>query len=137
MSSNSTPISPARFAAALQDLPISSIYAKAAELTNSITYLRSSNAQLHEFAAAGDADCAEAVRENAEVIARMEERIGLCREEVEVNRGLVWETEAKKMVIEGNSEREQANGENGASAGAAREDGDGNRRQDGDGGGYL
>jgi hypothetical protein len=126
MSATATPISPARFAAALQDLPISSIYAKAAELTNAITHLRASNTQLAAFAASGDADCAEAMRENEDVIARMEERIQLCRAEVEGNRGLVWEVErGRKMVIERSGEGETAARENGDVGGREEEDGDG------------
>jgi len=89
MSATATPIPPARFAAALRDLPLSSLHAKAAELRNSIAHLLSSNEELKPFAEAGDRDCAEAVMENEEVIRRMEERISLLRIEVE-GRGMKW-----------------------------------------------
>lgn len=84
-----TPITPARFAAALPALPLSALHAKAAELQNAIAHLRSSNVQLREFADGGDAECADAMRENEEVIARMQERIALVRQEVE-GRGMRW-----------------------------------------------
>lgn len=53
MSSESQPIAPARFAAALPSLPLSNLHAKAAELHNSIAHLQSSNAQLAPFAIPG------------------------------------------------------------------------------------
>ncbi|SPQ18847.1 34627e8b-f2c2-4524-abe1-f4479ed8da0a [Thermothielavioides terrestris] len=135
MSADSVPITPARFAAALKDLPLSSLHLKLLELRNSIAHLDYSNEQLRpyaegtatafssaEAAAAAaattttttttttepsaqqqppppqqqqtqqltpDPDCAEAIRENEEVIARMQERIRLVRAEVE-SRGLSW-----------------------------------------------
>ncbi|AEO65885.1 uncharacterized protein THITE_2043399 [Thermothielavioides terrestris NRRL 8126] len=131
MSADSVPITPARFAAALKDLPLSSLHLKLLELRNSIAHLDYSNEQLRpyaegtatafssaEAAAAAAAtttttttttepnpDCAEAIRENEEVIARMQERIRLVRAEVE-SRGLSW------------AEFQ------GAGAGAVRDDGD-------------
>jgi hypothetical protein len=152
MSADSVPITPARFAAALKDLPLSSLHLKLLELRNSIAHLDYSNEQLRpyaegtatafssaEAAAAAaatttttttttepsaqqqqqqpqqqrqqaqqltpDPDCAEAIRENEEVIARMQERIRLVRAEVE-SRGLSW------------AEFQ------GAGAGAVRDDGD-------------
>jgi hypothetical protein len=92
--SSTDPITPARFAAALHDLPLSSLALKVAELRNSIAHLDYSNEQLKPFAhpgggAEGDRDCAEAIVENEEVIRRMEERIGLVKEEVE-RRGASW-----------------------------------------------
>ena len=89
MSSNAIPISPARFAAALTDLPLSSLYAKAAELDNSISHLQKSNTQLLPFAQDGDSDCRQALEENQEVIERMEDRIHLLKLEVQ-KRGQVW-----------------------------------------------
>ena len=89
MSSAAPPITPARFAAALPDLPLSSLHAKAAELRNSIAHLEASNDQLQPFAGEGDRDCAEAIRENREVMGRMKERIELLRVEV-VRRGYLW-----------------------------------------------
>ncbi|PSS20063.1 hypothetical protein M430DRAFT_65812 [Amorphotheca resinae ATCC 22711] len=96
MSSEAAPISPARFAAALRDLPISSLHLKAAELRNSIAHLDYSNEQLKPFAegtapeqTGPDPDCVEAIKENEVVIQRMLERIELLKAEVE-SRGAVW-----------------------------------------------
>ena len=89
MSANATPISAARFAAALPDLSLSSIHNKAAELRNSIAHLEDSNRQLQGFADEGDVECKEAMRENVEVIERMKERIQLLKVEVE-RRGSSW-----------------------------------------------
>jgi hypothetical protein len=100
MSATATPIPPARFAAALRDLPLSSLHAKAAELRNSIAHLLSSNEELKPFAEAGDKDCAEAITENEEVIRRMEERISLLRIEVE-GRGMKWVEEGGERESEG------------------------------------
>jgi hypothetical protein len=82
-------ITPEAFALAITDLPLENIYTKAAELQNSITHLLNSNIQMQPFAEEGDGVCRDAIRENDEVIKRMEERIGLCRTEVE-SRGQVW-----------------------------------------------
>lgn len=89
MSSNAAPISPARFAAALSALPLSNLHLKAAELRNSIAHLDHSNLQLQPFAEEGDGDCKQAIGENTETIARMEERITLLKAEVE-GRGFIW-----------------------------------------------
>ncbi|MCJ1318730.1 hypothetical protein MMC15_004060 [Xylographa vitiligo] len=93
MSSNAPIITPARFAAALPDLPLSSLHAKAAELRNSIAHLQASNNQLRSFADKGDADCADAIRENDEVMKRMRDRIVLLKAEVE-GRGFLWDNGA-------------------------------------------
>lgn len=82
MSSEAHPISPARFAEALKDLPLSTLHLKAAELRNSIAHLDYSNEQLQPFAdgtetsvnGVPDQDCVDAIRENEVVIARMQER---------------------------------------------------------------
>jgi hypothetical protein len=96
MSSEAAPISPERFAAALRDLPLSSLHLKAAELRNSIAHLDYSNEQLKPFAegtapeqTGPDPDCVEAIKENEVVIQRMLERIELLKAEVE-SRGAVW-----------------------------------------------
>ncbi|RYP92465.1 hypothetical protein DL770_001411 [Monosporascus sp. CRB-9-2] len=107
MSADSQPISPARFAEALKDLPASSLALKVLELRNSIAFLDYSNAELKPFAEgtvtaldvdsnsqqqqAGrpDQDCIDAIAENEVVITRMQERIELVRAEVE-SRGLDW-----------------------------------------------
>ncbi|KAK6443316.1 hypothetical protein LTR95_000142 [Oleoguttula sp. CCFEE 5521] len=89
MASPAPIIDPLRFAAALVELPLDALYSKAAELRNSISQLRSSNAQMLPFAEEGDAECREAMFENLAVIGRMQERVTLIREEVE-RRGQVW-----------------------------------------------
>lgn len=103
MSESTLPISPARFAAALEDLPLSTLHLKAAELRNSIAHLDYSNEQLKPFASGlasttmndvatpqePDQDCIDAIKENEIVIARMEERIDLLKTEVE-RRGASW-----------------------------------------------
>ena len=83
MSSSTLNISPSRFAAALSSLPLSDLHAKSAELRNGIAHLKDSNAQMLPFAEAGDADCKEAMFENLAVIGRMNERVGLVKDEVE------------------------------------------------------
>jgi len=88
--SASTPsIPPALFALALHDLSIDAVHSKILELQNSIVHLLSSNAQMAPFAGEGDDVCRDAISENAGVIARIEERVQLCRAEVE-RRRLVW-----------------------------------------------
>ncbi|KAL8902739.1 MAG: hypothetical protein Q9207_004414 [Kuettlingeria erythrocarpa] len=89
MSADAAPIPLERFAEAIVELPLANLHAKAAELRNSIAHLVTSNEQLQEYADDGDRDCADAIRENEDVIARMEARITLLRNEVE-NRGFRW-----------------------------------------------
>ncbi|KAH8591681.1 hypothetical protein B0O99DRAFT_631983 [Bisporella sp. PMI_857] len=96
MSSESLPITPAAFASALKDLPLSNLFLKAAEIRNSIAHLDYSNEQLRPFAngtepglTSPDQDCLDAIRENEVVITRMEERIRLLKKEVE-DRGQSW-----------------------------------------------
>ncbi|EWZ51056.1 hypothetical protein FOCG_10099 [Fusarium oxysporum f. sp. radicis-lycopersici 26381] len=99
-SADTTPIAPARFAAALKDLSVGMLHLKVLEIRNSIAHLQYSNDQLKPFAegtettpsgeASGpDQDCIDAIRENEQVIDRMAERIALIRAEVE-ERGLSW-----------------------------------------------
>ncbi|KAL8771115.1 MAG: hypothetical protein Q9209_003286 [Squamulea sp. 1 TL-2023] len=108
MSASAVPISQDRFAEAIADLPIGNLHAKAAELRNSIAHLVHSNEQLQPFADDGDQDCADAIKENEEVMARMVVRIGLLRREVE-NRGLPW-GEDEPAVVNGKS-GDQINGD--------------------------
>ncbi|KAI1116801.1 hypothetical protein F5Y14DRAFT_34075 [Nemania sp. NC0429] len=106
MSSETQPISPARFVEALKELPASSLALKVLELRNSIAHLDYSNEELRPFAEGTkptldqqrgnasevgqpDQDCKDAIAENEAVIARMQERIELIRAEVE-GRGLSW-----------------------------------------------
>jgi hypothetical protein len=100
MSASTVPISSARFAAALVDLPLSSLHAKAAELRNSNAHLQYSNEQLQEFAEEGDRDCIEAIQENNEVMKRNEERIELLKKEIE-GRGFKWDEGVKLVNGEG------------------------------------
>jgi hypothetical protein len=111
MSNEATPISPARFALALKDLPLSTLHLKAAELRNSIAHLDYSNEQLKPFADGTegyngpDSDCADAIKENEAVIARMLERILLLRAEVE-GRGSSWlEFQSSEELEKGGEER--------------------------------
>ena len=83
MSSSAFPITPARFAEAILELPLPTLHLKAAEIRNSISHLTSSNAQLQTFADDGDKDCEEAIEENKGTMLRMEERVGMLRHEVE------------------------------------------------------
>lgn len=99
-SADTTPIAPARFAAALKDLSVGMLHLKVLEIRNSIAHLQYSNDQLKPFAEGAettpsgessgpDQDCIDAIRENEQVIDRMAERIALIRAEVE-ERGLSW-----------------------------------------------
>ncbi|KAJ8114027.1 hypothetical protein OPT61_g3990 [Boeremia exigua] len=91
MSAESRPITAARFATALTELPISSLYAKHAELSNNITHLESSNKQLEDYARENDdRDCYEALLENRQVMKNFNERMDMIRKEVEEVRGLPW-----------------------------------------------
>ncbi|KAE8443073.1 hypothetical protein EG329_002396 [Mollisiaceae sp. DMI_Dod_QoI] len=118
MSSEATPISPARFAEALKDLPLSTLHLKAAELRNSIAHLDYSNEQLKPFAdgtepsvnGQPDQDCVDAIRENEIVVARMQERIALLRAEVE-GRGSSWlEFQSAEELKDGEGEEDLVNG---------------------------
>ena len=107
MSSEALPINPARFANALKDLPLETLHFKGAEIRNSIAHLDYSNEQLKPFAdgtdpscnGTSDHDCADAIRENEIVIARMQERIALLRAEVE-GRGSSWLEFVSKEELE-------------------------------------
>lgn len=109
MSGNSAPITPSEFAEALTALPTSSLFAKASEIRNAIAHLRISNVELRNFVEAspgGDHDCEEAIAENIEVIARMEERIALVKVEAE-SRGSRWDVyEAEAVNLDHPDNRE-------------------------------
>ncbi|OAX81414.1 hypothetical protein ACJ72_04242 [Emergomyces africanus] len=97
MSATATPITPQAFAEALKSLPLSSLYAKASELRNSIAHLQRSNDELARYMAeetpdGRDKDCEEAIQENEVVMLRMQERIELVKAEVE-GRGQRWSEE--------------------------------------------
>jgi len=136
-SADTSPISPARFAEALRELSLPTLHLKALEIRNSILHLRYSNAQLKPYAegaattldgadaSAGrpDPDCVEAIRENEAVIARMEERLQIIRDEVE-GRGHSWNEFRSKEEVESDHHHHHhqqqagvhANGVNGTAA---------------------
>ena len=135
MSNEVTPIPPARFAAALKDLPLSTLHLKAAELRNSIAHLDYSNEQLKPFADGTeggngpDQDCADAIKENEVVIQRMLERISLLREEVE-GRGSSWlEFQSAEEVLKEEGERERLVNGTGEEHGEEPSGGDGSANQ--------
>jgi hypothetical protein len=95
MSTESLPITPGAFAEAIKELPLAVLYSKVSELTNSITHLHRSNAELRAFLLES-CDSEEEkkeletyVKENEDVAVSMNERIALLKTEVE-NRGLPW-----------------------------------------------
>ncbi|KAH9865441.1 hypothetical protein J1614_009025 [Plenodomus biglobosus] len=134
MSSTALPITPTRFASALTTLPLSSLYAKHAELSNQIAHLEASNQQLEAFARDNDdRECYEALLENREVLARFEERRGLIVREVGVVRGLPWRPDGEEGV--GVSVAEGDGNGNGRAAGVEGAMGGGEVRRGGDGAG--
>lgn len=107
MSAEVTPITARAFAAAIEELPISTLHLKAAELRNSLAHLEYSNAQLEPFARPPpgssehpDVDCLEAIEENIGVIARYKERLEILKAEAE-KRGLDWEELEKQFQNNG------------------------------------
>ncbi|KAK3362138.1 hypothetical protein B0T24DRAFT_641255 [Lasiosphaeria ovina] len=133
MSAVATPISPARFAEALRDLSLSSLHLKVLELRTSIAQLDYSNEELRPYALGEatpisttdsstdqqqqqqpDPDCVEAIRENEEVIVRMQGRIGLVRAEVQ-RRGISWTEFQSKEEADADAARASVvNGVNGS-----------------------
>lgn len=130
MSATAPPISPFQFSLAIRDLPLENLYAKAAEINNSIAHLERSNASLREYSDSirndgnlsgetreevGDRECMEAVRENEIVIERQRERVGLLRGEVE-RRGRVWH-ESGEGEVNGEDAGEVGRGGSGGAGG--------------------
>lgn len=119
MSADTTPIAPARFAAALKELSIGMLHLKVLEVRNSIAHLQYSNDQLRPFAEGSavattdesvpsqsegpDQDCVDAIRENELVIDRMLERVAIVRAEVE-ERGVSWTEFQSKEEVEAREE---------------------------------
>lgn len=99
MSAESQPISPTAFAEAITELPLESLHAEAAKLSNDINKLVESNAALEaEKAVENDEGVKfldEVIAENEGVIRSKEERIELLKVEVE-KRGQVWIDPRKK-----------------------------------------
>ncbi|KAK4560310.1 hypothetical protein LTR86_005504 [Recurvomyces mirabilis] len=121
MSSETTtnPIDPARFAMALESLPLDALHSKAAEIRNSILHLRHSNEQMMPFADEGDQDCKDAMFENLTVIGRMNTRVQLLKAEVE-KRGMMWvedPSDLRQAPLDGDAvvvERQQGSVDSGA-----------------------
>ena len=90
MSASTSYITTHAFTIAIQDLPLESLYMKAAELHNSLDHLQHSNEQLRPFSEEqGDVQCREAIEENLQVMERMKTRILALRDEVK-RRGSRW-----------------------------------------------
>ncbi|KAE8366704.1 hypothetical protein BDV27DRAFT_125016 [Aspergillus caelatus] len=95
MSAESLPITLAAFVEAIKELPLSSVYAKASELSNSISHLRRSNQELKAFmnescdTEAEKRELENYITENEEVIRSMHERNLLLKSEIE-GRGQRW-----------------------------------------------
>lgn len=99
MSAESQPINPTAFAEAITELPLESLHAEAAKLSNDINMLVESNAALEaEKAVENDEGVKfldEVIAENEGVIRSKEERIELLKIEV-AKRGQVWIDPRKK-----------------------------------------
>jgi hypothetical protein len=135
MSSEARPITADAFAAAVADLPVENLYAKAFELNNSISHLEQSNTHLKEYSDSikndtslaadvrreGDRDCEDAIKENDVVIARQRERIGLLRAEVE-RRGGRWHEAGGEERAGVNGHAEEGELVNGRTAGGSLTD---------------
>ncbi|KAL2831989.1 hypothetical protein BDW59DRAFT_157461 [Aspergillus cavernicola] len=114
MSSESLPITPAAFAEAIKELTLPTLYAKVAELRNSSAHLQRSNQELQTFVSEScdkEADKRELegyIAENGAVMESMNERIQMCKAEVE-RRGQLWielDAEVKdETTQEGQEER--------------------------------
>ena len=95
MSTESLPITPGAFAEAIKELPLAVLYSKVSELTNSITHLHRSNAELRAYLLEScdseeeKKELESYVKENEDVAVSMNERIALLKTEVE-SRGLPW-----------------------------------------------
>ncbi|KAL4868163.1 hypothetical protein BDV12DRAFT_197558 [Aspergillus spectabilis] len=95
MPSDTLPITLAAFAEAIKELTLPTLYAKVAELRNSISHLQRSNQELRIFVAEScenEADKRELegyISENEGVMQTMNERVHLCKKEVE-ERGQMW-----------------------------------------------
>ncbi|RDW76241.1 uncharacterized protein DSM5745_06233 [Aspergillus mulundensis] len=152
MSSETLPISPAAFAEAIKELTLPVLYTKVAELQNSIAHLRRSNQELRLFiteSCESEADKHELegyIAENEGVERSMNERIHLCKAEVE-GRGQIWidlDMEANEIAGTNGPEVGQEHGQTAAANGtssnveAAPTERSRDREDDGENGGvYL
>lgn len=118
MSSEAQPISPSAFAEAIQELPLSSLYAKVSELRNSISHLTRSNEELRTYIiesgegpdSPDNKELEAYVLENEEVMQAMAERIRLLKAEVE-GRGQRWMEEVLEDGEEDGLDGERIEGE--------------------------
>lgn len=137
MSSETLPISPARFAEAIKDLSLASLHLKVLEIRNDIAHLDYSNEQLLPYAkgtvaalgaAPGeepvpDQDCVDAIQENLVVIERKVNQLKLVRDEVE-NRGVSWtEFQSKEEAEQQQAEADQRAERTASAVAAARTNG--------------
>ncbi|KAJ5587899.1 uncharacterized protein N7459_003664 [Penicillium hispanicum] len=143
-------INRAAFAEAIQELPLSAVYGKVAELRNSVSHLHRSNDELRQFIlqSTGSQDAEEEnkelegyIAENEGVITSMNERLSLLKMELE-NRGQPWvetEQENDKENEEQNTSTETtAPATNGTTGGAsAHQHQSSDAGQDGENGVYL
>jgi hypothetical protein len=135
MSSETLPISPARFAEAIKDLSLASLHLKVLEIRNDVAHLDYSNEQLLPYAkgtvaalgaAAGEAptpdqDCIDAIKENIVVIERKLNQLRLVRTEVE-NRGVSWtEFQSKEEAEQQQAESDQRAERTSSALAAARQ----------------
>ncbi|CAK7245915.1 MAG: hypothetical protein STHCBS139747_007520 [Sporothrix thermara] len=138
MSSESLPISPARFAEAIKDLSLSTLHLKVLEIRNDIAHLDYSNEQLLPYAkgtiavlgatstsgdgeSVPDQDCVDAIKENLVVIERKLKQLELVRAEVE-NRGVSWtEFQSKEEVEQQQAESEQRTARTSSALAAAQQ----------------
>jgi hypothetical protein len=114
MSAQARPISPTRFASALRDLTLPSLYNKISELRNQLAHLDYSNQEMLAFAegtAPGltepDKECITAIQENEVVIQRILQRLAMLRSEIE-RRGNAW------IDVQAEEEGRLANGQTNA-----------------------
>ncbi|OJJ49553.1 hypothetical protein ASPZODRAFT_12684 [Penicilliopsis zonata CBS 506.65] len=150
MSSESLPISLAAFAEAIKELPLSSVFAKASEIHNSIAHLRRSNDEIKAFIAdshdteSEKSEMESYIAENEQVMASMLERIQLLKKEVE-DRGQQWidmdaSSDGQKQAVEEEEARLEAPASNGVVGGENHQpvpNGSANNAVDEDQGVYL
>lgn len=120
MATENLPIHPTAFAEAIQELPLSSVYAKVAELRNSIAHLHRSNAELRLFLIESQDPEDEKkeiegyITDNEGVVTSIQERIGLLRTELE-RRG----QPSLEEVLDGQEKDKDSNGRGDGSLGHA------------------
>lgn len=120
MSAEARPISPAAFADAIKELPLSSLYAKVSELRNSISHLTRSNEELRTYIIESEEgpdspdnkELEAYILENEVVMQSMAERIRLLKTEVEA-RGQRWMEEVEEEEDEEEEEEGEEDGEQG------------------------